>query len=80
MKLNAKAFGLSLGTILGVYIFIKIIAIQTTGNVERFIEISGNFLRHILTVQGAVIGLVLGIVVGFIVGAIISILYNKLSS
>jgi len=78
MKLKIKPLALTLGTIIGAYIFLLGMAAML-GWGEELVRIIGTFyIGYGPTFLGALIGGVYGFIDGAIAGALIAFIYNKL--
>lgn len=78
-KFNIKAIALSLGIVVGAYIFILGILASFGWGTEIVRIISSGYIGYGPTVLGALIGGVYGFIDGAIGGAIFAWLYNKIS-
>lgn len=80
MKLNTKAFGLSIGIVWGISVFLLTIWSLVMGYEGKTLEkLSKVYLGFSVSYLGAVIGLIWGFIDGFIGGAVVAWLYNKFS-
>jgi hypothetical protein len=77
MKLSPKAFGLSLGIIVGAFVFIATLWTAATSGGQHLILLKQFYFGYTVSAVGAVLGLVYGFIDGFIGGALIAWLYNK---
>lgn len=79
MKLDAKAFGLSVGILTALGIF-ALGVFAMNGYAEPFVTlISSGYIGYDATLVGSLIGAVWGFFDGLIGGWILAALYNKLS-
>jgi len=78
MKLQAKAFALSLGIVGGLTIFLVTNWSLLRGSKGEHLSLLGNFfLGYSFSFFGSLIGLVWGFVTMFVVGWVVASLYNK---
>lgn len=77
MKLNPKAFGLALGILWGVCVFLCTLWVVWRGGGEHLVLLAKFYIGYSVTVVGAFIGLVYGFVEGFVAGWILAWLYNR---
>lgn len=81
MKLNVKAFALTLGIVWGVLIFLATnINLLRGGKGEHMNLLAQFYLGYSSSFVGSIVGLVWGFVSFFIVGWFLAWLYNKLST
>lgn len=79
MKLSVKAFGLTCGIILGLFMFlVTAVFILADLSGQTLVKLHNIFIGYDITWLGAIIGLAWGFVVGFIGGVIFSGIYNSL--
>jgi len=77
-KLNVKAFGLAVGIVWGVGMFVLGIIAMAFGWGDRFIEIlSSLYIGYKATFLGSIVGAVWGFIDAGIGGIIVAWLYNK---
>ena len=80
LKLDVKAFGLTLGILWGVSLLIMGLLAMFFGYGTRFVAaVGGLYIGYKATAAGAVIGAVWGFIDAGIGGVIIAWLYNKLA-
>jgi hypothetical protein len=80
MKLRARAFGLAIGIVWGLTVFVATIWVATVG-IGQTMSLLGLFYRgYTVSYVGAFVGLIWGFINGFIVGVAIAWLYNVLHS
>ncbi len=78
MKLQAKAFALSLGIVWGLIIFLVTNWSLLRGSKGEHLSLLKNFfLGYSFSFVGSLIGLIWGFIAMFIVGWVIASLYNK---
>jgi hypothetical protein len=80
MDLKRRAFGLALGTLLGLSVFIGtcwLLIIDSQG--DFFSKFSSFFFGYSITWLGAFIGFLWGFVYGFFFGGLLAWLYNIFS-
>ena len=79
MRLNAQAWGISLGLIFGLGLFAAtmILVVKSGANVGQHLSLLANYFPgYRVTTLGAFIGFVYAFVVGYGVGRIIGTIYN----
>ena len=77
-KLNVKAFGLAVGIVWGVGMFVLGIIAMAFGYGDRFVEIlSSLYIGYKATFLGSIVGAVWGFIDAGIGGIIVAWLYNK---
>ncbi|NQU18563.1 bacteriophage holin [bacterium] len=77
-KLNVKAFGLAVGIVWGVGMFVLGIIAMAFGWGDRFIEIlSSLYIGYKATFLGSIVGAIWGFIDAGIGGIIVAWLYNK---
>lgn len=76
MKLRKRAFGMSLGTVWGLSIFLMTIWATARGHGVTLSKLSAYYLGYSITYVGALVGLVWAFVHGFITGVLIAWLYD----
>jgi len=80
VKLNIKAFGLSLGIIWGAGILIMAITAMLFGYGDLFVKAIGSvYIGYKATILGSIIGAIWGFIDAGIGGVVIACLYNKLA-
>lgn len=80
-RLNERAWGITLGSLLGGGLFIATIVLVIKGgqNVGAHLSLLSNYFPgYRVTVFGSFIGFVYGFVIGYGVGRIIGTVYNRL--
>lgn len=80
-RLNERAWGITLGSLLGGGLFIATIVLVIKGgqNVGAHLSLLSNYFPgYRVTVLGSFIGFVYGFVIGYGVGRIIGTVYNRL--
>ena len=78
MKLRVRAFGLAVGIVLGLGIFLATLCDVVREKGETLQSLESFFLGYSISFSGAIVGLIWGFVDGFICGALIAWLYNIL--
>ncbi len=79
MRLNATVFGVVLGLVFGLVVFIATIWLVLKGGevIGPHLGLLGHFfIGYRVTFLGSFIGLIYGFVIGFLVGFLIATLYN----
>ena len=76
MKLRVRAFGLAIGIIWGLIIFLATIGSILMGKGETMYKLTVFLYGYRITFGGAIVGLIWGVVGGFILGAAVAWLYN----
>jgi hypothetical protein len=76
MKLSPKAFGLSVGILLGVGLMVVTLMVMAQGGGGQLSKLHRIFPGYSVSVAGSFIGLAYGLVCGIIDGGIIAVLYN----
>ncbi len=76
MKLHKSAFGLALGILTGLCIFVCTIWVMLKGGGNTVVLMEQFYFGYSISWLGAFIGLVWGVVSGFITGWILALLYN----
>ncbi len=80
-RLNERAWGITLGSLLGGGLFLATIVLVIKGgqNVGAHLSLLSNYFPgYRVTVLGSFIGFVYGFVIGYGVGRIIGTVYNRL--
>lgn len=80
-RLNERAWGITLGSLLGGGLFLATIVLVLKGgqNVGAHLSLLSNYFPgYRVTVLGSFIGFVYGFVIGYGVGRIIGTVYNRL--
>jgi len=78
MKLNKKAFGLAVGVLWGVGLFLVTNFLLLRGSEGVIISgLKNVYLGYSFSFLGSIIGLIWGFVDGFIVGWLFALLYNQ---
>ncbi len=80
-RLNERAWGITLGSLLGGGLFIATIVLVIKGgqNVGAHLSLLSNYFPgYRVTVLGSFIGFVYGFVIGYGVGRIVGTVYNRL--
>jgi hypothetical protein len=81
LRLNARAWGIAMGLLLGGGLFIatNILVIKGGPNVGKHLSLLSNFLPgYRVTFIGSVLGFIYLFVVGYILGRLIGAVYNQL--
>lgn len=76
MKLNPKAFGLAVGTVKGLAIFLATVFTASMQGGETLQKLNRFYWGYEVSFQGAFIGLVYGFIDGFVLAFLVSTLYN----
>lgn len=79
MKLNAQAWGVSMGLIFGIGLFVAtiILVLKSGENVGQHLALLANYFPgYRVTTAGAFIGFIYAFVLGYGVGRIIGTVYN----
>jgi len=79
MKLSKKAFGLALGILWGVIVFLATIFVLIKGGGNTLVLLQQFYPGYDISFVGGIIGLVYGFVNGFIYGWVLAWLYNAFS-
>ncbi|HVF40922.1 MAG TPA: hypothetical protein VM939_13560 [Gemmatimonadaceae bacterium] len=82
LKLNARAWGIALGLLFGIGLFLATIVLVMRGGpaVGPHLSLLGVFLPgYSVTTAGAFIGFVYAFVIGYAIGRIIGSVYNALA-
>ncbi|MFQ6102893.1 MAG: bacteriophage holin [Candidatus Glassbacteria bacterium] len=77
MNLSPKAFGLALGILAGVAIFLATLWIAAMSGGNHLIMLKQFYFGYSVSFVGALVGFVYAFIDGFIAGALIAWLYNK---
>lgn len=77
MKLRVRAFGLSMGTVWGLGIFVLTLWAMMADRGRTLTYLEGYYVGYTVSFGGAIAGLVWGFVTGFIVGSALAWMYNK---
>ena len=81
LRLNERAWGIAVGTLLGMGLFIatNILVVKGGPQVGRHLSLlSRYFPGYSVTFVGSVIGFIYCFVLGYILGRIIGVVYNRL--
>jgi len=78
MKLRVRAFGLVVGIVWGLGMFVATLWDFAQGHGQTLVRLSSFFKGYSISFGGAIVGLIWGLVFGFICGALMAWLYNKL--
>ena len=78
MKLRARAFGLAIGIVWGITVFVATLWDGSVGKGQTMSLLSVFYYGYRVSFGGAVVGLIWGIVSGFLLGAAAAWLYNRL--
>jgi zinc transporter ZupT len=76
MKLRVRAFGLAVGIVCGLGIFVATLWDVARGSGRTLELLSAFFAGYRISFGGAIVGLIWGFVYGFICGALIAWTYN----
>ena len=79
MKLSKKAFGLALGVLWGVIVFLATIYVLIKGGGTTLVLLQQFYVGYDISFVGGILGLIYGFVHGFICGWIFAWLYNAFS-
>lgn len=82
-RLNAQAWGVSFGLLLGVGLFVATIILVAKGgpNVGQHLGLLREYLPgYRVTVAGAFLGFIYAFVIGYALGRIIGVVYNKVAA
>ena len=80
-RLNARAWGIAIGLLLGGGLFLATIILVAKGgpNVgQHLVLLRAYFPGYSVTILGSFIGFVYGFVLGYAVGRVIGMVYNRL--
>lgn len=80
-RLNARAWGIALGLLCGVGLFVATIVLVVKGgpNVGRHLGLlSAYFPGYRVTVLGSFVGFIYAFVIGYAIGRLIGSVYNRL--
>ena len=83
LRLNARAWGIGFGMLLGVGLFLatNILVVRGGENVGEHLSLLGiYFPGYRVTFVGSLIGFVYAFVVGYALGRVIGMVYNRLTS
>jgi hypothetical protein len=78
MKLRVRAFGLAVGIVWGLGIFVATLWDVAIGRGKTLQSLSSFFIGYHISISGAFLGLMWGFVYGFICGVLIAWMYNIL--
>jgi hypothetical protein len=81
LRLNARAWGIAMGLLLGVAIFVatNVLVLKGGQNVGQHLQLLGVFLPgYRVTFVGSIIGFIYLFVLGYILGRLIGTVYNHL--
>jgi hypothetical protein len=78
MKLRVRAFGLSVGIVWGLGIFVATLWAAAQGRGSTLVLLKSFYSGYSISFGGAIVGLIWGLVDGFICGVLIAWLYNIL--
>lgn len=82
-RLNAQAWGVSFGLLLGVGLFVATIILVAKGgpNVGQHLGLLREYLPgYRVTVAGAFLGFIYAFVIGYALGRVIGVVYNKVAA
>lgn len=82
-RLNAQAWGVSFGLLLGVGLFVATIILVAKGgpNVGQHLSLLREYLPgYRVTVAGAFLGFIYAFVIGYALGRVIGVVYNKVAA
>lgn len=80
-RLNARAWGISVGLLLGGGLFLATLILVLKGgpNVGQHLGLLGNYFPgYRVTVPGSFVGFIYGFVLGYGIGRLIGTIYNRL--
>ncbi len=76
MKLRARAFGLSVGIVWGLTLFLTTIYSTLVGTGQTMSKVRTLYYGYQVSFGGAIVGLLWGVATGFLLGAAVAWLYN----
>jgi hypothetical protein len=79
MKLNATAFGLACGSVLGLAGFAATLLSLWRGGGYTISTLAGAYFGYSWSFVGALLALVWGLIYGFIFGWLLATIYNRVS-
>lgn len=79
MKLNPKAFGLAVGTVKGLVIYLATIFTAIVDGGATLQKLSRFYFGYEVSLKGAFVGLFYGFVDGFVLAFLVATLYNIFS-
>lgn len=82
MKLNSQAWGVAIGLLCGLGLFIAtlVLVVQGGPNVGQHLSLLGNYFPgYSVTTPGAFLGFIYAFVVGYVLGRIVGRVYNLLT-
>jgi hypothetical protein len=79
MQLDKRAFGLTLGTIMGACLFLCTLWAMARGGGGHLVMIKRFYLGYSISLVGAFLGLLYAFIDGFVAGWLFAWLYNKLA-
>lgn len=83
LRLNAQAWGVSFGLLLGLGLFVATIILVAKGgpNVGQHLGLLREYLPgYRVTVAGAFLGFIYAFVIGYALGRVIGVVYNKVAA
>ncbi len=78
MKIRVRAFGLAVGIVCGLGVFVPTLLAAVWGTGKTLILLRAFFFGYSISFGGAIVGLIWGFVLGFICGALVAWIYNIL--
>jgi hypothetical protein len=79
MKLNANAFGLAVGVVLGLVSFVATLFSLWFGAGQTITVLAAAYFGYSWSILGAFIGLVWGVIYGFVTGWLVATVYNGMA-
>jgi|KBSSwiStaDraftv2_1062776.scaffolds.fasta_scaffold05032_6 hypothetical protein len=82
-RLNARAWGIAVGLLLGGGLFLATIFLVARGGInvgQHLILLRAYFPGYSVSIVGSFIGFVYGFVLGYAIGRIVGMVYNRLVS
>jgi hypothetical protein len=82
-RLNAQAWGVSFGLLLGLGLFVATIILVAKGgpNPGQHLQLIGEYFPgYRVTVAGAFLGFIYAFVLGYALGRIVGVVYNKVAA
>ncbi len=76
MKLRVRAFGLAIGIVWGLILFLTTIESTLVGTGQTMSKLRTLYYGYQVSFGGAIVGLLWGVVSGFLLGAAVAWLYN----
>jgi len=76
MKLKKNAFGLALGVVMGVVVFLATIIVMIKEGGEHLVLLRQFLPLYSISIIGSIFGLIEGFIGGYVIGWILIALYN----